>query len=137
MKVMKGIPSITFMVVQLLLSVRAFVDPSAVALLRFHALLEPRSCGFSCVADPMPTDTTQLYATMDRLLRRAERSPSVRALSKQWLTMPPEELVENALVIGSKLVGSFSEGCRLLGQAEEYAGLMLSPRAYAALMRMG
>jgi len=93
--------------------------------------------GASCVADPMPTDTTELYATLDRLLRRAERSSSVRALSKQWLTMPPEQLVESALIIGTTLVGSFSQGCELLGQAEEYAGLNLSPKAYAALMRLG
>uniref|UniRef100_A0A7S4B2N7 Pentacotripeptide-repeat region of PRORP domain-containing protein n=1 Tax=Chrysotila carterae TaxID=13221 RepID=A0A7S4B2N7_CHRCT len=47
------------------------------------------------------------------------------------------QLVENALVIGATLVGSFRQGCELVAQAEEHAGLMLSPRSYAALMQLG
>ena len=74
--------------------------------LAVHALLLPhgaapariaRCARVLCVADPMPQpDTTELYATMDRLLRKAERSPRVRTLKQQWLTMPPEEVLAPA-----------------------------------------
>ena len=80
----------------MILSVRAIVDLRPVARLQLLVPPESRSryvpTAVSCVVDPMPSDTTQLYATMDRLLRRAKRSPSVRALSSKKLTMPPEEV---------------------------------------------
>jgi hypothetical protein len=74
---------------------------------------------------------------MDELLRRAERTPSVQVLTSHWLTMAPGELVENALIIGRSLVGSFDKGAELLDCAEEQTGSALSPRAYGALARLG
>uniref|UniRef100_A0A7S3W0U5 Uncharacterized protein n=1 Tax=Strombidinopsis acuminata TaxID=141414 RepID=A0A7S3W0U5_9SPIT len=81
--------------------------------------------------------TAPLYAMMERLLRRAERSPPVRALASRWLTMAPAELAENALIIGRNVVGDFENGAELLDCAEQQTGASLSPRAYGALMRLG
>jgi len=83
------------------------------------------------------SDTGPLYATVGALIKDADKSPRVRALSTRWTTLPPAELVENALIIGKVLVGSFEKGCELLAQAEEFAGLTLSGKAYGALMRIG
>jgi len=104
-------------------------------LTQFHALPTVRSR--SALAVATTTKTAALYVTMDNLIRCSERSPSVRALSKRWTTMPPGELVENALIIGRSLVGNFSHGFALLDQAEDAVGLGLSQRAYAALMLLG
>lgn len=84
-----------------------------------------------------PGESSALYVLLDRLLRRAERSPSVRALTSRWLTMAPDALAENALVIGRNVVGDFEQGAELLDAAEEFAGAPLSCRAYGALMRIG
>ena len=64
-----------------------------------------------------PGESSALYGLLDRLLRRAERSPSVRALTSRWLTMAPDALAENALVIGRNVVGDFEQGAELLDAA--------------------
>jgi len=86
--------------------------------------------------EPQPS-AAPLYSMMNRLIRKADRTPSVRALTSRWLTMAPEELVENALILGRSFVGDFEQGAELLDIAEEQTGVALSPRAYGALMRLG
>jgi len=90
-------------------------------------------------SDSRSSESAALYSKMERLLRapKAKASPLVRSLTRNWLTLPPEELVENALVIGRSLFDTFDDGFELLEAAEHVAGGALSARAYGGLMRIG
>ena len=87
--------------------------------------------------------TKQLYSQIDAVLRRNQKEggqplsvSTARALGKQWMDMPPADLVEATLVSGAVLLDSFDEGLAILLEAEEVADLAVSGKAYSALMRL-